>query len=517
MHDIVPSAPSSDAASLHTLESDESNSTVRNECFSVEGRQMSITEQSCNPIQNPEVLLASHAEHTRAGLDDYTYPCHLRSTPTPFQHFSIPSTSVHAPLSRCSRAHDEHYRIKIDVEACEMCGASKAHYLAIVANTIKKQVLFQRLHTDVTDINPLDSGQNTPLHFLASSGPEPGRIQIFERAGANILSKNGNGDTFLHVLEPSKLRGPHLTELLTWSVMKGVDLKRRNYDGKNFLHCLVERRLNHDDWINVLTALQSAPKRPIASDSSHSPLTDCLLARDNRGRTVLEIICANPDSSYLQDLGYFLPISQFDHHFGYTDAALGRSRPTAESLQEKDKIMRNTVLLSANDPTAKNPGDDMSALSCLAHIVRLCPEYETDLQPLFARETELKKCLKYGVDPNDYDCSGSPPLHHFVSTFRNNESDDKTADLIAWLIFYGADVNMRNAKGESALHVACQLGRVSCVKKLIMYKANVQALDYRWEGIIVSAKHWMDKNRENNARIQECIELVCRAANVQCR
>ena len=183
-------------------------------------------------------------------------------------------------------------------------------------------------------------------------------------------------------------------------------------------------------------------------------------------------------------------------------------------MQEKDKIMRSTVSLSAKDPLATNPGDGMNALSCLAHIVRLCPEYEMDLQPLFARETDLKKCLKYGVDPNGYDYSGSPPLHHFVSTFRNNESDERTADLIGLLVFYRADVNMRNGKGESALHVACQLGRVSCVKKLIMFKANVRALDYRWEGIIVSAKRWMDGNPENDARIQECIDLVCRAANI---
>ena len=82
--------------------------------------------------------------------------------------------------------------------------------------------------------------------------------------------------------------------------------------------------------------------------------------------------------------------------------------------------------------------------------------------------------------------------------------------MIALLVRYGADVNMRNIEGESPLHIACQRGLVSCVEKLIKLKADVWALDYRHRGVIDSAKLWMVGYPENSARIQECIDLISR-------
>jgi len=96
-----------------------------------------------------------------------------------------------------------------------------------------------------------------------------------------------------------------------------------------------------------------------------------------------------------------------------------------------------------------------------------------------------------------------------LSTFRNNESDQETADLIALLVRYRADVDMRNSKGESPLHIACQYGRVACVKWLVNAKANVWAQDYQLQGIIDSAKNRINGGSETDARIQECINLVC--------
>jgi len=530
--DTVPHALSSDTPSWYTPESDGSNNTGQNHSVFEEDQtpthECNANIQGCNPIQGPNDfdLLPSHTDPAQAGVENYYAhtPHHMPSTPAHSQPFSITSASVHAPVSRCPRTRDLHYRILIDSEVCDLCGASKAHYLATIANTVPKQALFEKLYSDIPDINTSDTGQNTPLHFLASLGPMPDRIQIFQKAGANLLSKNVNGDTFLHVLDPSKLEGKDLLDLLDWCVAKGLDLKQRNYDGKTILHCLIDQNPRSHDWIYVLTTLQSTRKPAAARDSSNSSIADIprargsscspiaayLLARDNRGLNILDIVRAKRDTSYLEAVRHFFPISELSHSTGSTVATTNLL-----SGNNHDDIMRSTLSLAATDPLATNPGDGKNALSCLAHIVHLCPEYETDLRPLLARENHLRKCLKNGVDPNGYDRLGSPPLHHFLSTFRHNESDDKTADLISLLVFHGADVNMRNSEDESALHVACKLGRISCVKKLLTFKADVQALDCRGDGIISSARLWMmSSDPETASRIQECIDLVSYAPNI---
>jgi ankyrin repeat protein len=451
MHDIAPQAPSSDRASLHAHGSDAQNAAV-------------------------------------------------------------PSTSVHTPLSRCRRGRDEHYFIKIGSEGCVECGASKAHYLARIANSIKKQDLFEKLQ-DISNDNPHDIYGNTPLHFLASLGPKPYRIQTFKGAGADLSSRNVDGDTFLHVLEPSELEGFYLSDLLAWCDENGFNLKQRNLDGKTFLHCLLDRGLSYNNWVNILTTLHSLRHHRTARDNAFSLLADYLHARDNQGRSILNIVRATTDSRYLEAVASFISLPQLCHYAGYTDnnpsvgnshVARSENPGTKEESQLRDKTMRSTVEYSATNPSATNPSNGMNAISCLAHI-----EYKAADQSLSARGGKLKECLKHGVDPNGYDCFGSPPLHYFLSTFRAGESDRQTADLIALLVRYGADVNMRNSRGESPLHVACQYGRVSCVERLIKLKADVWALDYRNQGIVDMAKLSMDNNREASAHIPVCIDLVC--------
>ncbi|KAL1509531.1 hypothetical protein ABEB36_004246 [Hypothenemus hampei] len=116
----------------------------------------------------------------------------------------------------------------------------------------------------------------------------------------------------------------------------------------------------------------------------------------------------------------------------------------------------------------------------------------------------LKTLLELGASPNYKDNKGLTPLYftinpqvdpEFTETLLHDHANTGAADMQGWqevhqackhgllkhlehLLFYGADMNAKNAPGNTPLHVCAVNGQESCARQLLFRGADRQALNY---------------------------------------
>jgi Ankyrin repeat len=89
-------------------------------------------------------------------------------------------------------------------------------------------------------------------------------------------------------------------------------------------------------------------------------------------------------------------------------------------------------------------------------------------------------------------------------------------DFIEEYIRSGADVNLRDRQGQSALHRSVALGLVGCTKALLHHEANIHARDKQGRGVIQVAILEVNQlvNLDEIQATEECIALVEQAGAV---
>lgn len=150
-------------------------------------------------------------------------------------------------------------------------------------------------------------------------------------------------------------------------------------------------------------------------------------------------------------------------------------------MYETHADMLRSVIAAGENPLfedlqGRNGLHYLAEVSLALSSTRLAATPEDSSQVLyFRRKRYSEHLLASGVNPNSYDRHGFTPLMAFIIHTRDEESDNQTTKLLWRLVKAGAHVNSRNRQGETALHLAVNLGRRNVTGFLISSGANVNA------------------------------------------
>jgi hypothetical protein len=111
-----------------------------------------------------------------------------------------------------------------------------------------------------------------------------------------------------------------------------------------------------------------------------------------------------------------------------------------------------------------------------------------------------RRLLQQGADVEERDAIGDTPLH--TVCWKGN------VECARLLLEYGADVNARNSKSDTPLHRACYHGHADCVALLLASGAEVAMMNRRLESPLDVAERAFRSWTHDTA---ECQRLVRRA------
>jgi ankyrin repeat protein/Leucine-rich repeat (LRR) protein len=116
--------------------------------------------------------------------------------------------------------------------------------------------------------------------------------------------------------------------------------------------------------------------------------------------------------------------------------------------------------------------------------------------------------LQQGADPMFTIASNYcyPTVLHYLCSFSDTEQTDKLVEVVRYILSRGFNVNAKNRRGMTALHICSESGTVPVVSVLLRYAPNVNLTDINGE----TALHYAVKSRH----AEVCRLLVLNGADV---
>ncbi|KAG5993309.1 hypothetical protein E4U43_003542 [Claviceps pusilla] len=323
-----------------------------------------------------------------------------------------------------------------------------------------------------------DSFGNTVLHFLAARGSIGVLNQSLETGYCRpwIAAKNSAGQTFLHVLDRRILENPEYVGNLL-AMIAGSDprlIHSRDCYGRSFFH-LLRAGLHSQELLDRVAAL--CDERSLAAKDAFGFSPAHAVLGIDAGQETIMVQSSSRDSSM--------------------------STTTDSRIIEESRLLA-TVRLAAQCPSLHDD-HGRNGLHCLAKAslgsativnkYHLQPSMRTKVtkkyspqspqQALLDSSTDklklrlglLRGLLDAGVDANQHDDDGNTPLMLFVAELPEDDDYKIPPKILEALVRNGANVNARNRRGETALHMAVQRGRKLAMRTLVKLGANVHVRD----------------------------------------
>lgn len=358
-----------------------------------------------------------------------------------------------------------------------------------------QRLLDQRCATPV-DFDNSDIFGNFLMHFLIARDVDHFYILQLVSANVNCRQRNHAGQTFLHLLNPTWLHDPNsgLGPLTTLLRAFGQDLPfllARDCYGRTFFHVLLS---NIGDPTPLNQLLESS---------------EFTLLRDAFGS-----IPGYQAPMHLQ------PLRRAITSVMHEDTPMAAYEQPSLPAVEPDLVSSQARLLefvnrARNDPKLEDP-NGRNGLHCLAaailsntSLLRKAGGVKDDSEPAATRQEDVAESnkkrkrdapaslkhedsskgrlelrekivdilLDANVNVNHYDLDGNTVLMAFVAQLPEDDDYKVPVSILELLIKAGADVNARNRRGETALHIAVRRGRKLAMRTLVQHRANVHVRD----------------------------------------
>jgi len=339
--------------------------------------------------------------------------------------------------------------------ACD-CGITKVHAICIWATNLPHYEVVRSLSA-ISNKDELDGAGNTPLHYLAAAGKKR-LLDYILSFGVDVKRLNTFGQNFLHVLDASSF-SDELIDFL--GSFKGYGLlDQRDHDGRTVLHGLLRYSID-----------QSVCRELVAFYGPSGAFQFAL--RDSQGRNA----------------AHYLDLAQQRYSYAsyeYTDCIQTTLlfKNTARSFVVRAEVPNDTtkrrhpdkdegwaaVLNRASSVPDSENWSGSNALHCLA----FWPAGRSPDVGEF-RVNHVKQYISCGVDLNSYDQAGRTPL--LAHLHESHPEDDESAirSIVKLLVDNGANIHLRDRDGHTAIYHAVVKGFSGCVSFLLQNGARANS------------------------------------------
>ncbi|KAL5323720.1 hypothetical protein ACEPPN_008261 [Leptodophora sp. 'Broadleaf-Isolate-01'] len=375
-----------------------------------------------------------------------------------------------------------------------------------------------------SDLEILDSFQNSVLHIAATLGSPPSYISSLIVLGADVNTLNNAGQTFLHLMEFDDFCGQKGFDSLLGTLGQfQFDFQQQDQNGQTAIHTITQKYL---PWRTLDLLVHSffihEVEFPVCRDNLGNTISQHLLEKgftpSDPIRYSRRSINQPPAHDQWERYGDQLEIQALhNREIMIKHPSLDTFENMLEAVEyESHSKMLKTIVGAGIDPLYEDT-EGRNGLHCLAEVRRdLCGPHEWTSEGTTKpfetqQECYLDGLLSNGVNPNSYDKNGFTPLMSFVLHLREEESEDDMDLLIAGLLEAGADINSRNRQGETALHIAVKLGRRIATKILLAHGANLHARTSGGLGVLALGMRYSDRAAHDSvlyAQISLCMCLV---------
>lgn len=310
-------------------------------------------------------------------------------------------------------------------QACVVCGLSSEHRRALDTGTVnsKNKIL----------VNLVDFYGNTPFHCAAASLTVGGFEKFISMAeeGKDFTIRNTSGQNALHILFQNGLRiareGRGFLRLLKLLANNpSFQLLAPDYHGRTPLHHLFHH-VNGNVTIpaSILSEILDVMQPPFA-------LTD------NSGNSVLSLCDEYNKARWQSSVLYYNSVPTFSGQF---------------SLSSEDQ--------SEPEGFVPQVGSNQWSVESIQ------------------RSTDASKGMTW------VDCLGDTPLTAFLKSEQAGEDEeDSVKQRVEHMIGQGAEIHMRDRKGDTALAIAARRGFRTIVTLLLKKGSNANCRNYRRVGLL---------------------------------